>query len=472
MSKWSLPNSAIEYYTPADRNFCGTETSVMAKNSLPRLPLLLTTALLILSALSPASFAHEKKKVLGGYFEEWGIYYAGYNIANLQQNGVADQLTHLFYAFANVTTTPAPACAIADSWADYTTPYLPSVSGAPYTPPLYGNFGAIQQLKQLHPKLKVLMAMGGASAANTAAFVAAASTAAGREALVSSCIDMFIKGNIAPGITAPGLFDGFVIDWEYPTASDTQNFTALLAEFRSQLTALSETTGKKYVMSFDGPAGSQNYVNIDLKAAASQVDFIAAEGYNYAGSWDTQTNHASPLFDSKKNPLYGQKLDINDTVNAYLEAGVPRRKYVMGLPLYGAGWTGVPAINHGLYQNSTGPSPVYLANGTALCTDLSGNTPGCDTLLTPGVATYSTLNNLASNGYSVSFDARRVAVTLYDPATTTFYTYENPFTMSLKMLYIDLRGLGGADVWALKDDDANGTVVKTMARVLKRGGDE
>lgn len=442
----------------------------MAKKSLPRLLRLFPIALLILPALSLPSFAQEKK-ILGGYFEEWGIYYAGYNIANLQQNGVADKLTHLFYAFANVTTTPAPACAIADSWADYQTPYLPSVSGAPYTGPMYGNFAAIQQLKELHPKLKVLMAMGGASPANTAAFAAAASTAAGREGLVSSCIDMFIKGNIAPGMAAPGLFDGFVIDWEYPTASDTQNFTALLAEFRSQLKALSQTTGKKYVMSFDGPAGSQNYVNIDLQAAASQVDFIAAEGYNYAGSWDTQTNHASPLFDSKQNPLYGQRLDIHDTVNAYLKAGVPPRKYVMGLPLYGAGWTGVPNVNQGLYQNSAGPSPVYLADGTALCTDLSGNTPGCDTLLTPGVATYSTLNNLASSGYSVSFDSRRVAVTLYDPSTMTFYTYENPFTMFLKMVYVDLRGLGGADVWALKDDDANGTMVKTMAQGLAEGDD-
>jgi chitinase len=280
---------------------------------------------------------------------------------------------------------------------------------------------------------------------------------------------MFINGNIAPGITAPGLFDGFNIDWEYPAASDTQNFTALLAEFRKQLDALSETSGTKYVMSFDGPAGPQNYVNIDLKAAARQVDFITAEGYNYAGSWDTETNHASPLFDSRQNPLYGQGLDIDTTVNAYLKAGVPSHKYVMGLPLYGAGWTGVPDVNHGLYQNSTGPSPVYLANGTALCPDLSGNTPGCDTLLTPGVATYSTLNNLASQGYSVSIDERRVAATLYDPATTTFYTYENPTTAFLKMLYVDLRGLGGADVWALKDDDANGTLVKTLARGLGQG---
>jgi len=107
------------------------------------------------------------------------------------------------------------------------------------------NFAAIQQLKQLHPKLKVLMSIGGASAGNTAAFVTAASTAAGRQALADSCIDLFVNGNIAPGITAPGLFDGFNIDWEFPLASDTKNFTALLTEFRKQLKALGKVTGKK-----------------------------------------------------------------------------------------------------------------------------------------------------------------------------------------------------------------------------------
>jgi chitinase len=408
-------------------------------------------------------------KILGGYFEEWSIYYAGYNIANLQQNGVADKLTHLIYAFANVTSSPAPACSIADSWADYQTPYLPSVSGKPYAGPMYGNFAAIQQLKQLHPRLKVLMSMGGASAANTAAFVSASSTASGRTALASSCISMFIRGNVAAGITAPGLFDGFNIDWEFPTATDTKNFTALLAEFRTQLDALGKTTGKHYVLSFDSPAGAQNYVNIDLKKAAEQVDFLTIDGYNYAGSWQTQTNEASPLFDTKKDPLYGQDLDINDTVDAYLKAGVPPHKYTVGVPLYGAGWTGVPNANHGLYQESGGPSPVPLADGKGLCTDLSGATPGCDLLLTPGIATYASLANLSANGYSTWFDAQRIAVSLYDPTTTTFYTYDNPRTAFLKMLFIDIKagGLGGAYVWALKDDDASGSMVKSMAQGLK-----
>ena len=440
------------------------------------LPRLLRRALLTLLALvaciSP-SFAQNRNqgKILGGYFEEWSIYYAGYNIANLQQNGVADKLTHLLYAFGNVTTTPSPACAIADTWADYQSPYLPSVSGTPYPGPLYGNFAAIQQLKQLHPGLKVLMSIGGASAANTAAFVTAASTTAGRRALAASCIDLFVNGNIAPGITAPGLFDGFNIDWEFPTATDTKNFTALLAEFHTQLRAVAATTGKHYVMSFDGPAGAQNYVNIDLKQAAEQVDFITIDGYNYAGSWQTQTNDASPLFDSKQDPLYGQDLDIDATVDAYLAAGVPPYKYTMGLPLYGAGWTGVPNKNHGLYQNSTGPSPVLWANGTGLCPDLSGNTAGCDTLLTPGLATYSTLSNLTANGYTSYYDPKRVAVSLYDRTAGTFYTFDDPSVALLKMLYIELKvpgGLGGAYVWALKDDDAKGTMVKTMAAGLGR----
>ena len=436
----------------------------MPKSFLRRSCQIILLTLLTLVASVVPSFAQEK--VVGGYFEEWSIYYAGFNISNLQQNGVAGKLTHLLYAFANVTTTPTPACSIADTWADYQSPFLPSVNGTAYPGPMFGNFAAIQQLKQLHPKLKVLMSIGGASATNTAAFVTAASTAAGRQALAASCIDMFVNGNVAPGISAPGLFDGFNIDWEFPTATDTKNFTALLTEFRTQLNALGKTTGKHYVMSFDGPAGSQNYVNIDLKRAAAQVDFITIDGYNYAGSWETQTNDASPLFDAKQDPLFGEDLDIDATVNAYLAAGVPPHKYTMGLPMYGAGWTGAPRANHGLYQNTTGPSPVPMANGAGLCTDLSGNTAGCDTLLTPGLATYSTLAALTSNGYKSYFDAKRIAVSLYDPKTGTFYTYDDPQTALAKMLYIDLKGLGGAYVWALKDDDANGTLVKTMATGL------
>ena len=192
------------------------------------LPILLTGLLLLLvfplAAAESGDDDQHPARVVGGYFEEWSIYFAGFNIANLQANGVANKLTHLIYAFGNATPT---GCAIADSWADYQSPHLPSVSGAPYTGPLYGNFAALQQLKQLHPNLKVLISLAGA-----AGFSAAASTASGREAFVANCIDLFINGNLGAGLSAAGVFDGFDIDWEFPVASDTANATLLMKEFR------------------------------------------------------------------------------------------------------------------------------------------------------------------------------------------------------------------------------------------------
>jgi len=46
--------------------------------------------------------------IVGGWFEEWSIYYAGYNVANMQTNGVANSLTHLFYA--SVLCVGRPLC--------------------------------------------------------------------------------------------------------------------------------------------------------------------------------------------------------------------------------------------------------------------------------------------------------------------------------------------------------------------------
>jgi len=423
----------------------------------PRIRALCVILFALCFLVSVAQADGPQGKVLAGFFEEWSIYYANYNIADLQANGVAGHLSHFIYAFGNVTTNPVPSCAIADAWADFETPYLPATGGIASQWPLFGNFAEILKLKQLNPNLKTVISLGGASTANTAAFVAAASTATGRTALAASCIDMFIVGNVGSdwngAITAPGLFDGFNIDWEFPTAADKQNFTALLQEFRRQLNALSATTGKQYILTADAPAGSQNYVNIELSKAAKSLDFYTIDGYNYAGSWDTVTNHASPLFDSRQDPNFGQGLDIEDTISAYLQAGVPGKKIVLGVPLYGAGWQGVPGGNNGLYQTSTGPA----------------TSPPGDTLATDGVATYNTLQGLS--GFTKTFDLRRIAVSLYNPSTQTFWTYDDPATAGLKMAYIWLRvpgGLGGAFAWAVKDDDPNGTMMKTMAAGLGR----
>jgi chitinase len=438
---------------------------------MPHLLRVVLTSLLALVACLSQSVAQARhhSKIFGGYFEEWGINYGGYNIADFQRNGVADELTHLIYAFGNVTPTSPPACAIADPVAAYQNSAVPSVSGKPYAAPLYGHFGAIQQLKGLHPSMKVLISLGG-QAGNVAGFVTAAGSAAGRAALASSCISMFVKGNIAAGVTAPGLFDGFNIDWEFPGPADKENFTALLKEFRTQLNALSKTTGRKYVLTFDSPASPKKYINIDLKSASAQVDFLTIDGYDYAAAEEKQTNESSSLYDTASDPVYADDRYIDATVKAYLKAGVPAAKYTMGLPLYAVGWTGVPNVNHGLYQSGAGPAPVLLTDGSGLCPnpDKTTASPGCDTVLTAGFATYSTIENLTNKyGYTAWYDSARIGATLYNPATGTFYTYDNPAAVAAKTAYIKKHKLGGAYVWALNDDDPKASLTKAIAAGLK-----
>ena len=103
-------------------------------------------ALIAYVSPSPAQDPGRQNMIFGSYFEEWGIRYSGYNIADLQKNGVADQLTHLIYAFGNVTATATPACAIADPSAIYQDSTLLSLSDKAYAALVYVNFGTIQRL--------------------------------------------------------------------------------------------------------------------------------------------------------------------------------------------------------------------------------------------------------------------------------------------------------------------------------------
>src|ERR1700722_20376477 len=434
--------------------------------------------------------------MMAGWYEEWGTYYANANVADLQNNGVAGVLTHLIYAFAKPVANGSNVnCALADTYADYQK-NVPQVTGAtPATAPLQGNFGALVQLKQLHPNLKVLISIGGWNPPTyNQLFDTAASTTAQRQAFVGSCINMFIQGNIASGVSTGTLFDGFDVDWEFPNANDTANFTAFMTEFRNELTTLSGTTGKTYLVLADLAAGPSTpgaapdsgndggYDTINIAGLNAVLDYMNVDGYNYAGDWSNATNDASPLYDESSSPLFGKGDTIEATVQYYLAHGASPAKYTMGFPLYGAGWAGgLTSANGGMYQNATGvtdptgattpngTSPVPNANGVGNCPtgdNQSSPTAGCDVLLTDGLATYGTLVNLLNNGYTSSYDATRCVARMFDPTTSSAFSYDNAESVQCKVNYIKQNGLGGGYVWAVKDDDPSGDLTKAIANDL------
>ncbi|SCG08570.1 chitinase, partial [Streptomyces sp. Ncost-T6T-2b] len=94
-----------------------------------------------------------------GYFTQWGVYGRDFQVKDLDTSGAAARLTHINYAFGNVSaegkcfTGNIPGQA--DAWADYARPLdaADSVDGVADTDtqPLAGNFNQLRELKAKHP---------------------------------------------------------------------------------------------------------------------------------------------------------------------------------------------------------------------------------------------------------------------------------------------------------------------------------
>ncbi|WP_284699957.1 glycosyl hydrolase family 18 protein [Chitinolyticbacter albus] len=411
----------------------------------------------------------------GSYFAQWGVYGRGYEVADIVSSGSASQLTFINYAFGNIyqknggyecaagidklesgATNPSDPSAGTggDAWADYgRTPGRLVDPSKPYTweSPLAGNFGELKNLKAKYPQLKVFISLGGWTWSKW--FSAAAKTDAGRKQLVSSCIDVFIKGNLpsysgrgGPG-SAKGVFDGIDIDWEYPGVigqpyntidpNDKQNFTLLLAEFRKQLDALND--GHKYLTVAIG-SGKDKIDQTEPAKYSQYLDWINVMTYDFHGGWEATgpTNFQSHLYPDPADPSVGvaRSYNIDDAINNLIAAGAPASKLLVGVPFYGRGWTGVTAgSSNGLYQPATG-----AGRGT----------------YEAGIEDYKVLKNAAGTVY-----VHPVTKQSYKYDGTNWWSYDTPAVIQTKIDYVKAKGLGGAFSWSL-DGDANGELAKVL----------
>ncbi|GAA5078043.1 glycosyl hydrolase family 18 protein [Lysobacter panacisoli] len=402
------------------------------------------------------------KRVIG-YFAQWGIYARNYRVKNIDTSGSASKVTHINYAFGNVrnnrcevgVTVPTnEATGVGgDAFADYTKAFGAgeSVSGAADTwdQPLRGNWNQLKQLKAKYPNIKVLISLGGWTWSRG---FASAARPENRVAFVSSCIDAYIRGNLpvtdgAGGVgAAAGVFDGIDLDWEYPSAcgltcgtpEESANFTALLAEFRRQLNAVRPGL----LLTIAAGAGVDKVRVTDPATYSQYLDYINVMTYDFHGTWDSRTNHHSPLFDSPNDPRTGDQkfYNSNDAMEAFLSRGVPASKLNLGIGFYGRGWTGVANVNNGLYQTGSAAPGTYEA----------------------GNEDYKVLKDRPGTVYT---DANARATWKYDG--NTFWSYDTPAMVTEKMGYVKAQNLGGAFFWEFSGDDASGTLATTISNGLK-----
>lgn len=451
-----------------------------------------------ITATTQAAGAPPYQKI--AYFDQWGIYGNAYYPQTVDTTGAAAKLTTIIYDFENIDPTnltcfetikaastdesnPSAGDGAGDAFADYQKSYSSSISvdGSTdsYSQPIKGTFNQLRELKAKYPSLKILLSIGGWTYSKY--FSDAAATQASRQTFVSSCITMFLKGNLPTGIggdpsggtaSAAGIFDGFDLDWEYPGAAghvgnhygpqDTQNYTSLLQEFRNQLDSYGSSVGKHFLLTAAVSSGQDKISKLQTNQIGTYLDYADIMTYDMHGAWETTANFQDPLHNAPNDPSApvppgAEKYNIDTAIQAYttglsdygIPGGFPANKIVMGFPFYYRGWTGVPAgSNHGLYQSSTGPSPAFSTTQTA------------------GIADYKELAaaGLTSNASDNFFDPTTQASWIYDG--TNFYTGDTPQSIGAKTTDIKNAGLAGAMMFSLDGEDTGATLLNAIANGL------
>ncbi|MFJ3699402.1 glycosyl hydrolase family 18 protein [Streptomyces sp. NPDC090052] len=458
------------------------------------------------SAAKPVAAAASSGGVKIAYYDQWSVYGNAFYPKNLDTEGIAGKLDILNYSFENIDPSshtcfeatkasdstnesdPNAGDGAGDAFADYQKSFGADISvngvADKWDQPIVGNFNQLKELKAKYPKLKIVASIGGWTYSKY--FSDAAATDASRKKLVSSCIDMFIKGNLpvqggyGGDGSAAGIFDGFDIDWEYPgspnghtgnhySAADKANYTKLMAEFRTELDAYGAANGgKKMLLTAALPAGQDKIANLETDKLGQYLDYANVMTYDMHGAWDATgpTNHQDPTYVSPDDPSTPippgtEKYSTDNAIKAWttgdpaygIPGGFPADKITMGYPLYYRGWTGVSAgSNHGLYQPATGPAP---ARGISQV---------------PGTAYYKELTGIVANPSTTFYDAASQSNYFYNG--TEFWTGLGDQSIQAKADYAHCHGLAGSMMYSLLDLDPAATLFNKIVSATNGSASE
>jgi chitinase len=384
---------------------------------------------------------------------------------DIATSGAADQLAAIYYAFEHVDDN---RCQLFFPTVDLDEPYAADASVDGTADPdgpghLRGVFHQLQELKQKYPHLKMIVSLGGWGLSGG---FSSAAEPENVHAFVSSCVDIFIRGDFAPGVSAPGIFDGIDIDWEYPVSGgtapgrpeDTHDLTAMAQEFRRQLDAVRPGLWLTAAL----PGTEHDFNKFDLKPLSRSMNDLAIMAYDMASANDPTRSFASALFRDPTNPAGGNNYG-DYAVQAFLRAGVPGQKIVLGVPFGGARhWSGVSDVNHGLYQPVT-PKPAAVNSSVGAA---SAN-PAAASSSTSAGATASANAAPGRGGVdSLPADADRQywpgagsCSVWYD---NNFWSYDCAQAMSAKAAYVRSHHLGGVMFWELSHD-AGGALLRALS---------
>ena len=365
------------------------------------IPFMVLSILLAAPALPAEAPAMSSNAVVGYVFPQ----------DNVLQPGQIDarSLSRINYAFANIENGRMVAGFSADE----------------------KNFAYLESLKQQNPKLTVLVSVGGWLWSTN--FSDVSRSRQSREVFIQSVMEFLTRYDL----------DGLDIDWEYPgmpgsghpfRSEDKQNFTLLLKKLRSRFDAETGKTHRRLYLTIAAGASDEFLAHTEMAKVQLYVDTVNLMTYDYyESSSDNITGHHAPLFTSPADP----KKDSADTsVRAFVKAGVPPDKILLGLPFYGHTWGQVEDREHGLYQPGK-PIPAVYAPYHLIA------------------------ESMLNHGFDRYWDSNTSTPYLYSPEKKIFVSYEDPESITAKCSYVLAHKLGGVMFWDYSGDPS-GTLLRAI----------
>ena len=271
--------------------------------------------------------------------------------------------------------------------------------------------------------VKVLISVGGADSATTAAFTEMSSNPDIRTKFVNNLFDFVIQNN----------YDGVDIDWEFPADEIEKNvLTTLIAEIRQAFSVVNKVMYLTVAVTPNDFYGKY----YDYDNFIGNVDWVNLMVYNIHGSWSTHAGHNAPLF---MNPNDPDNVGSVDEGFNYLNVvrKVPKEKIVLGVPFFGKEF-----YASGLF-----------ASQTDTVTDLI----------------YSDIYPLLNNpDWDYFWDNVSEVPYLLNKDRTKFVTFDDTTSIRLKCEYVKNKNLAGIMIWALGYDYVNGEsqLLKTVGASL------
>lgn len=284
-----------------------------------------------------------------------------------------------------------------------------------------GIIKRVNDLRKKNPHLSILISVGGGSDGSSK-YSEMARDPAKRRTFIHSVVDFLSSHSL----------NGMDLDWEFPTMAgndagdrhegrleDKHDYVTLLKELKEAFHP------HNYILSAALTSGKWSIDRAyDIAGVSRYLDYILLMTYDYKGPWSHKTGHNAPLYPNPADSLEDRQSTTQFTIEYFIKGGADPKKIILGVPLYGYGWT--------------------VASGDTRI--------GAPAVKGIELGTYGEICQMVKKpGYQVHWDDH--AQVPYAIHGNTFITYDNLRSVQKKLDFVLNHHLGGAMVWEVNGDD-------------------